>query len=121
LPVEDRQLAQTLLENGAWVAQHNNPVEEVERLDEVAKRLKDQMARTQDPRKVEELNTQFLRVSDQGIKAKVEQLKAGPLPEEDRRKLDEMESRNADRQKKTEDQHKPPPNPRDRVSDTHRQ
>jgi len=122
LAPEDRELAQTLLENGAWLAQHHNPIEQLEGLNGVADRLMDQMAKVQDPRKAAELAAQYLRVSDEGIKATVVGLRAnGQLTDEDRRKLDIVESRHTDRQKKIEDQHKPSrTGARDRGEDKHR-
>jgi hypothetical protein len=123
LPAEDRELAQTLLENGARLAQHTNRIEQVKFLDGMADRFMDQIARAPDPAKAEKLTAQYRHISDQGIKPTVELLRStGQLSAEERRQLDAVEARYNDRQKKIPDPHKPlRPGSRDRGEDSHRQ
>jgi len=104
LPANDRALADTLIENGTWLADNDDPVAEADRFNEVADQLLTRMDAATDRKDVPRLNRLadiYRRVADQGVAANIEEAVAtGPLEGERQKQLEQTIQRDAGRAKK---------------------
>jgi hypothetical protein len=104
LSPQDRQLAETLLENGAWLAANDDPTAAADRFnalsDELLARM-DAATSKKDARNVRRLADFYRRVAERGIQANVERAeRSGALDFQRRRKLERVLLRDAERTEK---------------------
>ncbi len=104
---EDRRFAETLFENGAWLAANEEPLEEAERFDAVADQLLSRVetaANHQDGVAVKKFARQYDRVASQGIDAKLVRVEQ-PADSAKQAKLEKIEARDAKRLQELERLH----------------
>ncbi len=81
LSEKDAFLARQLLENGTWFAHHEDPIEELLRLNQLADDLLKRVLETRsDARRSKKFARQFRKVHERGIDRKLEQMKSRLLP-----------------------------------------
>jgi hypothetical protein len=101
LPPEDRALAQTLLENSSWLAEHDDPVAEADRFNDIADQLVTRMdaaTAANDEGRVVKLADSYRRLTEQGVDANLERaLASGALSGERKQKLERAQRRGAHR------------------------
>ena len=79
MPADDRALAESLLENGTWLAGNDDPVAEADRFNDVADKLLARMDSATDggdAGKVTQLARLYSQVADRGISANMEKAEA---------------------------------------------
>ena len=104
---DDRTFAEQLLDNGAWLAANEEPLEEADRFDAVADQLLarvESAAQRSDSAATEKLARQYNRVATQGIDAKLDRVKA-PGDGVKQAKLDKILARDAKRLQQLEKLH----------------
>jgi hypothetical protein len=72
LPAEDRKLAQTLLDNSAWLATNVDPAAEADRFDAIAEKLVTQMdeaTTARDEKRIVQLADAYRRLTEVGVDA----------------------------------------------------
>lgn len=99
VPEEQKTVAQSLLETGAWLAVRRDPIDEADRFHGLADRLL-QLARTAEVRgnvrRMDRFLSQYNRVVESGIDVNVDRLEAsGALDFEHQRKLERLALRDA--------------------------
>ncbi len=86
----ERELAETLLENGSWMAKNEDPMAEAERFNDIADKLvvhMDAAVSAKDQKKVVKLARSYQRITDGGISPNLKRA-ATSLPDGERtRKL----------------------------------
>jgi hypothetical protein len=97
LLADDRDLAETLLANASWMAEHDDPVAEADRFNDVADKLLAQMRAATDagefPR-VTRLTDFYSQVAERGIAANLKRAEiVGPMPQGHEEKLQEVADR----------------------------
>jgi hypothetical protein len=101
LPAEERALAETLIENGTWLAAHDEPLEKAERFTAVADRLVDRLGRAAtagERRKSDRLARQYRRVSERVDATVAKAEKAGAKADAAwQRRLEKLLADDADR------------------------
>src|SRR5262249_21631097 len=101
LPPEDRELAETLWENGAWLAENEDPLAEADRFTAVADRLVEMMHTANkkgNNRALKRFAPHYGQVAENGIDANLEKIRAsGVLDGERNRNLERIVRRNEKR------------------------
>jgi len=101
LPEDERELAESLLQNAPWLTRNKDPLDEADRFNEVADKLATRMrtaTRGGDSRRAGYYARLYRKVQAQGIEAKLETLeKSGTLDFDRRRKLERIVLRDDDR------------------------
>jgi hypothetical protein len=88
LDADDRKLAERLLDNGGWLAGHEDPVEELDRFTGVADTLLERIeAAGADPAKADRLARQFRKVNERAIGRNVEKVRAAKIADPQKKKL----------------------------------
>jgi hypothetical protein len=88
LDADDRKLAERLLDNGGWLAGHEDPVEELDRFTGVADTLLERLeAAGTDPAKADRLARQFRKVNERAIGRNVEKVRAAKITDPQKKKL----------------------------------
>jgi hypothetical protein len=104
LPLEERDLAQRLLENGRWLESHDDPIEEAQRFDALADLMLDEIDNsvTQGrPVTSERLARRYHHLAADGLYTRLDHLKASPaLTSAQQRRLERLEQRDARRLEK---------------------
>ena len=95
---EDRAFAQTLMENGAWLAANEEPLEEAERFNTVADQLLARVETTanRSDGAAERLARQFEQVATRGVDAKLDQVTVAD-DQKKQAKLEKIQNRDARR------------------------
>ncbi len=104
LPAAERELAQTLLDNGTWLAAHDDPVATAERFSGLADQLMERMQTASERRDMKAAN-RFAHlqnlVAEQGVAGHFQKAQAsGALDFENRRRLENLILRDEGRMKK---------------------
>jgi hypothetical protein len=106
LPGEERELAERLLANGSWLADHDDLMTEADRFTDVADQLLlriDAASRRGNDKELRRLTHLYTRVTQQGIGAKLEKLQSlGVLNAEHERRLERLMLRDTHRRQKLE-------------------
>jgi hypothetical protein len=101
LPPEDQQLAEVFLENGEWLAAHDDPVAEADRFNDVADQLLKRTHAAEERGNAHDLRRfarHLRKVEEKGIDAKLKRLQAsGALDAKRQRKLERILRRDAER------------------------
>jgi hypothetical protein len=85
---DDRALAEDLLANGAWMAQNEDPVEELNRFDSVASQLLDRVdASAADPVRSDRFAKQFRRINERAIERSMERVRLAKISDPQQKKL----------------------------------
>ena len=104
LPASDRELADTLLENGTWLADNDDPLAEADRFNDVADQLLTRMDEATDRKDIpglKRLADIYRGVADQGVEANIEEaVNAGPVVGERKKQLEQAVRSNAGRRAK---------------------
>lgn len=104
LQPEWQPLAESLVENGAWLATHKDPVTEASRFDGLAERLLDLSQRAEksgNHRRVRKLLGQYNRVLESGVNPNIEHIESsGILDFEHQRKLERIALRSTEQVRK---------------------
>jgi hypothetical protein len=99
---EDQRLAETLLTNGAWLAQHDDPLAEADRFTDLADQLVKQMQTATEHGKEQDLarlTQQYHQITQRGITANLRDVEAtGHLDAERQRKLEKIVKQETARQ-----------------------
>jgi hypothetical protein len=93
LPPADRELAESLLDTGTWLAEHDDPLGTAEHFNALADRLLDRVrvVAANDPKRADRLARQYRRVLEHGIDANLERVWASPaLDFEHQRRLERV-------------------------------
>jgi hypothetical protein len=97
LLADDRDLAETLLANASWLAEHDDPVAEADRFNDVADKLLAQMRTATDAndfQRVARLTDLYGQVAEHGIAANLKRAEiVGPMPQEHEEKLQQVADR----------------------------
>jgi hypothetical protein len=85
----DRDMAATLLANGSWLAQNQDPVEELERFNQMADDVLEQVktSSTSDSHRATRFAKQFRKINERGIDPTMERVRALAGADASRRKL----------------------------------
>lgn len=90
----DRELAENLLANGSWLAQNNDPVEELNRFNHLADRFVETMQGTTesaDPVQSQRLARQYAKIAERGIDGNLARIERTKLVDPERKlKLKKM-------------------------------
>jgi hypothetical protein len=104
LESEDRQLAMSLLEHGAWLVKHNDPVDEAERFSELADQLVvrlDRAAAADDQKAMQRLGRDCERLIQRGVHARLQKIRNQHLPPSDMAKrLERLTKRQGERERR---------------------
>jgi hypothetical protein len=104
LDSEDRQLAMSLLEHGAWLVKHDDPVDEAERFSELADQLivrLDRAAAANDQQAMQRLGRDCERLIQRGVHARLQKIRNQHLPPSDMAKrLDRLAKRQSERERR---------------------
>ncbi len=107
LPVEDRELADTLLETGSWLTRNNDPVAEAERFADIADKLLarlDSAATAPDERQAVRLADTYHRLAQIGVSGNIERgVAIGAFDQPGKLRLDKVIAGNTKRAQKLED------------------
>jgi hypothetical protein len=97
LLADDQDLADTLLANAAWLAEHDDPVTEADHFNDVADKLLALMRTAtdaNDSQKVARLTEFYGQVAEHGINANLKRAEiVGPMPQEHEEKLQKVADR----------------------------
>lgn len=97
----DRELAETLLENGAWMTRNDDPMAEAERFSDIADKLlvhMDAATTAKDQKRMAKLAAACQQLTDAGIESNLKRAaSAGPAEGENLKKLERMAIRQANR------------------------
>lgn len=116
---EDRNFAESLLENGRFLTSSTEPLEEADRFNVLADQIVDRTqsaAKRSDAAAAKKNATQYTRIAATGIDAKLERemakaAKAARADEAFQRKMEKLQAREANRLQKLEVIHKNAPDP----------
>ena len=101
LPEDDRELAESLLATAPWLTEHDDPLAEADRFNDMADKLMKRMSRATrggDNRRAARYARLYRQVADRGIEAKVDTLrKSGSLNFEQQRRVERIILHDADR------------------------
>jgi hypothetical protein len=102
LPPEDRELAEKLLDTGSWLTEHDDPLDEADKFDEVANHLVQRMQSAgarRDGAAMSCLARHYRRIRDRGIGAKLDKVEEASTngDAERQKKLDGLAQRDAGR------------------------
>lgn len=101
LPPADRELAQRLLDNGAWLVHNSDPVAEADRFSDIADELvarMDAATTAHDEQRLVQLARSYDRLATAGIEANLSRAaSAGPIDSERSKKLSGCQQRHARR------------------------
>src|SRR5262245_1243041 len=104
LPPDDRELAETLLANGSWMAENDDPPDVADRFDHLADQLVAQMdtaTHRKDARRINRLAALYCRVAEQGVHANLQRAEEdGVLCVEHQKKLERSLRRDTARAEK---------------------
>ena len=99
LATPDRELAETLLENGVWLTSHDDPVSEADRFTDIADRLVDRLdaaTAAEDEKRAVRLADSYLRVTELGVDANLDRaLASGALNAERKQNVERTRRRAA--------------------------
>jgi hypothetical protein len=97
LLADNQDLAETLLANAAWLAEHDDPLAEADHFNDVADKLLAQMrtaTEANDVQRVARLTALYGQVAEHGIAANLKRAEiVGPMPQEHEQKLQEVADR----------------------------
>jgi hypothetical protein len=97
LLAEDRELADTLVANAGWLAEHDDPVAEADHFNDVADKLLAQMhaaTNANDSQRVARLTDFYSRVEEIGVAANLKRAEiVGPMPQGQEEKLQKVADR----------------------------
>jgi hypothetical protein len=97
LPLAERELGELLLANGAWLAEHDDPVAEADRFNDVAERLVKQIAAAEvDDAAADRFGRRYGRLVEQGVAANLERAAASAESDIDRQKRIEAVARRSE-------------------------
>jgi hypothetical protein len=100
LSPEDRLLASSLMEIGAWLVRHDDPVELAERFQVVAGHALTRMHRTALEKKIDAVTRaaqRYQRLQEKGVQRNLEQARMKPLSPAKQQKLERIQRREAER------------------------
>jgi hypothetical protein len=101
LPPEDRDLAESLLANGSWLAENADPLAEADRFNDVADKVMERLRAATakaDVKAAHRLARHFHRIAVVGIDGNLERVQtAGPLNLEKQKRLERVAQRDAKR------------------------
>jgi hypothetical protein len=86
LGIPERDMAQSLLENGKWLVQNQDPVEELQLLNKMADDMLERV-NTTDTVQAERFAKQFRKINERGIDPTMERVHALAVADPERRKL----------------------------------
>jgi hypothetical protein len=86
LGAPERDMAQNLLENGSWLAQNQDPVEELQRLNKMADDMLERV-NTTNSAQAELFAKQFRKINERGIDPTMERVHSLAVADPERRKL----------------------------------
>ena len=91
LPADDRALAQTLLDNGNWLAEHDDPLDQADRFNVVADQLVERMNKATakgNDKEIRRFARHYRQVMEHGVAANLEKVEAaGPVEAKREEKL----------------------------------
>jgi hypothetical protein len=96
LAEEERDLAEKLLDTGSWLVEHDDPLDEADRFDEVADRLVQRLqsaATRGDGTEVSRLARHYRRVAERGIDANLDKMEETAVDGERQKQLDRLVQR----------------------------
>jgi hypothetical protein len=104
---EDHDLTQALLDNGAWLTRHHDPLDAADRFNDIAEKVvarMDAATTAQDPQRVVKLAYVYTRLTDLGIDGNLDRaLETGSLNAEQKGKLKQLVHKDAARARKLAD------------------
>jgi hypothetical protein len=121
LPAEDRELAEKLLDTGSWLTEHDDPLDEADKFDEVADHLVQRMQSADargDGKEMSRLARHYRRVAERGIGAKLDRMEEASAADAERqKKLDRLAQRDDRRAEALEGmlEHAPHAAPREEI------
>jgi hypothetical protein len=100
LPDDDRDLAESLLASGEFIAVQTDPMDQVDRFNDLADKLLaqiDSATTRKDAKKLKRLANLYRRIAEQGIHANLDRLEEGALNPQRAKKIERLMRRETDR------------------------